>query len=143
MRQFIQIISWRGGQGSLPRREDIWGKRIDVLWGDGDELREFSFIEDLVKIVFSLTFNDYDGVVNVASGRSHTVKEIIAHLSGLSGREAKVNTKPRTKRKVDNGFINDKLLELLPGLTFVDLRTGIKRAYEAELRSIGLHGVGV
>src|SRR3989344_4001464 len=47
-----------------------------TLWGDGSEKREFIFIDDLVKIISEMISNDYCGILNTSSGKSHTFAEI-------------------------------------------------------------------
>jgi len=54
-----------------------------TLWGDGTELREFIFVEDIVRIVCILLTSDFNGVVNVASGRSYSFKEVFKEVSDL------------------------------------------------------------
>lgn len=116
-------------------RAAIRRERI-TLWGGGSEQREFIFIEDLVKIVHRLTFHKYDGIVNVVSGRSYTFKDALEIISRLVPFELQTDSRPRTKRKVDNGFRNELLLELLPDFCFTDLKEGIKHTFEAEYPTI-------
>src|SRR4030042_5625012 len=75
------------------RREKI------TLWGDGTEQREFIFIEDLTKIVYRLTFHKYDGVVNVASGKSYTFRDALEIISCLAPFELQSTSRLRTKEK--------------------------------------------
>lgn len=103
-----------------------------LLWGDGSEQREFIFVEDLVKAVHGLTLHNYSGVVNVASGKSYSFKDVLRIISRLSPFELQVSSRPRTKEKVDCGFSNGLLVELLPGICFTSLEEGIKRTFEAE-----------
>ncbi|MFA6432186.1 MAG: hypothetical protein WCV91_07400, partial [Candidatus Margulisiibacteriota bacterium] len=90
------------------------------------------FIDDLVKIVHVLLLNDYDGIVNIASGRSNTFREMLNIISRLSRADLTINNFPRTKSKVDISFNNQKIAGLLPGFTFTSLVEGIKQTYAAE-----------
>lgn len=103
-----------------------------ILWGDGSELREFMFIEDLVEIIYRLAFSKSKGVLNVASGQSYAFIDILEIVADLFSRKLEITSRPRTKRKVDNKFCNDTLVKLLPDFSFTDLRDGIKRTFEAE-----------
>lgn len=107
------------------------GRKI-TLWGDGTERGEFIFVEDLAKIVHRLTFHKYDGVLNVVSGRSYTLKEALDIISRLVRFGLQIGSPTRTKRKVDHGFNNRLLTELLPSFSFTDLEDGIKRTFDAE-----------
>jgi len=102
------------------------------LWGDGSERREFIFVEDIVEIVCRLSFSEYAGVLNVASGRSYTFENIIEIISSLVPYGLKVTSRPRTKKKVDNEFCNRRFLSLLADFSFTGLEEGIKRTVVAE-----------
>ena len=117
----------------------IWaalnGQEI-TFWGDGEELREFVYLDDLARIVHELTFSEYDGVINVATGRSHTFKEVLDIVARLAPGELQVNSRPRTRAKIDVGFSNGLLSELSPNLEFTGLEEGIRRTLEAESRHV-------
>ena len=117
-------------------RAAIRGAKI-TLWGDGAELREFIFIEDLVRIVGQLIYHDTSGVVNVASGVSHTFREALDMVLSLAlHQQIEVDSRPRTKASVDNAFCNARLIELLPQFLFTDLGSGIRRTYEKDLLAV-------
>jgi len=103
-----------------------------TLWGDGAEMREFIFIEDIVKIVYRLTFSEYDGVLNIVSGKSYSFKYAIKIISSLFPYELKLSTKERTKAKVDNEFNNAHFIHLLKDFSFTNLEEGIRKTIAAE-----------
>jgi len=100
-----------------------------TLWGDGSEKREFIFIDDIIRIVDYFIFHDYKGILNVASGKSYTFKEIIRTLSKL-GLKAQLDSCKRTKEKVDNAFDNKLFVKLMPGFKFTSLEEGIKKVLD-------------
>jgi len=109
-----------------------------TLWGDGSEKREFIFIDDIIKIVDYFIFHDYSGILNVASGKSYTFNEIIDALSKL-GYKAQVDSRKRTKEKVDNAFDNNLFVKLMPGFKFTNLRDGIRKVVEYEANKKKAH----
>ena len=121
-----------GAYGPSGFLEAALAKRPITLWGDGEELRDFVFVEDLTSIVHGLVFSDYEGVVNVASGASCSFREMLDIISELLDHELEVRTRPRTKQKVDNVFVNDMLRTMLPGIEFASMREGITRLVESE-----------
>lgn len=91
-----------------------------TLWGDGKELREFLFIEDLCKIVEHLIDSEFSGVLNVVSGTSMCFADVIdllrAEFPSLS-----VTNRERSKQKADNALMDQncvhclaQILNLLP-----------------------------
>ena len=111
--------------------------KLITLWGDGTELREFIFVEDIVRVVCGLLNNDFEGVVNVASGKSHTFKDLLKIISGLMEEELLVTSTARTKDKVDNIFDNAEFMRLMPAFQFTPLEEGIRNTFEAEAKLDG------
>lgn len=112
-------------------RTALQGEQI-TLWGNGEELREFLYIDDLVKSVTGLIFHEYNGIVNLVSGKSRTFKESLDIILNLMPNQIAVRSRPRTKLNVDQAYNNKKLAELLPGISFTSLEEGISLIFDAE-----------
>ncbi|MCP4265445.1 MAG: NAD(P)-dependent oxidoreductase [Candidatus Brocadiaceae bacterium] len=97
-----------------------------TIWGDGTELREFVFVDDLVNVIIRLVYHDYEGLLNVVSGKSYSFQEILSNLSKLIPHELKIDSQPRSKRKVDNAFDNSHLISMFPDISFTPLCNGMK-----------------
>lgn len=119
------------------------GEQI-TLWGDGMERREFIFVEDIVRVVCALLKSDFKGVVNVASGKSHTFQDVLKVISGLMGDKLDIKTTSRTKDKVDNAFDNTRFMRLMPGFRFTSLEEGIRKTFELQAKMHGqtMQGAG-
>jgi UDP-glucose 4-epimerase len=98
-----------------------------TVWGDGEELREFLFIDDVVALTTTLTFGDATGVLNIASGTSYTYAQALCAVSRVTGRQPVVTSRPRTKDKVDHRFDAAKLLQACPGFRFTSMDEGLQR----------------
>jgi UDP-glucose 4-epimerase len=98
-----------------------------TLWGDGQELREFLVVDDVVEVARRLTFGDATGVLNVVSGTSYTYAQAIATIAALTGEMPVVTSKPRTKDKVDHRFSASALLAACPGFQFTPMETGLRQ----------------
>lgn len=103
-----------------------------VLWGDGAELREFVFIDDLIEVVARMLSSRCEGVFNVVSGNSYTFVDVLDVVSSLARFRPDVTSRPRTKQKVHHRFSNEALKRELPGMQFTALSEGLRRTYEAE-----------
>jgi UDP-glucose 4-epimerase len=110
-----------------------------TLWGDGEELREFLFVDDVVALTTRLTLGDATGVLNIASGISYTYTSALATVARLTGRQPAVTTRPRTKGKVDHRFDPSRLMRTCPGFVFTTMEEGLRRvASEAAAASPGM-----
>ncbi len=103
-----------------------------TLWGEGDEKREFIFVEDVVALTARLVFHDYAGALNVASGRACTFRQAADIVCRYA--TATVTSRPRSKPKVDHGFHNERLAGLFPDFKFHSLEDGIRETLQAEPR---------
>jgi len=101
------------------------GKEI-TLWGQGEELREFLYIDDLVKIVIRLTFHDYNGILNVVEGKSCTFKAALTSIGQLVSFPIQTSSRPRTRPKVDHVYNNKCFTDLFPDFSFTSLEEGLR-----------------
>jgi len=105
-----------------------------TLWGDGSELREFLYIDDLCQILCHLTLGSFAGAVNIVSGRSYRFADVLAVLREVAPGPIVVNQRERSKKKVDNAFDPALLRSLLPtGFEFTPLAEGVRTTFNATI----------
>lgn len=105
-----------------------------TLWGDGTELREFLFIDDLCRMIRSLTLGSHQGPVNLVTGTSYRFIDVINQLRDLSPQPFEVQQRPRSKNQVDNAFDGAFVRSLLPAdFAFTPLKEGIRTTLESQL----------
>lgn len=69
-----------------------------IIYGDGEQSRDFIYVKDIVKANIAACESDYNGVLNVASGISLTINDLF-----------------KTIKKVLNSNIDPKYLDERPG----------------------------
>lgn len=99
------------------------------VYGDASELRDHFYVNDVVAAVAALVRGNATGVVNLASGRSHPIREILEIVGKLRGRRLEVEETPRTRPKVDQKVDVSLLKKLAPGLELTDLPQGLERTW--------------
>ncbi|WP_211942348.1 NAD-dependent epimerase/dehydratase family protein [Cylindrospermopsis raciborskii] len=98
-----------------------------ALWGDGMELREFIYIEDLCRIVTRLLDLDFFGALNIVSGASYSFADIVSILKQKFP-DLRVNSRPRSREKANNAFNPTRIKSLLPpDFKFTSLEEGISK----------------
>ncbi len=102
-----------------------------TLWGDGSELREFLYIDDVAAMLARYVFLDHHGPVNLVSGNSYTFQDSLEAIAKATGKTPDVNSRERSKDKVDNKFDNTLLRQLMPDLSFTSLEDGVRLMYDA------------
>ena len=98
-----------------------------TLWGDGEELREFLFIDDVVALAARLTLGAARGVLNIVSGTSYTYGQALDAITRLTGRRPAVASRARTKARVDHRFDPSRLFRECEGFAFTPMEEGLRR----------------
>jgi len=97
------------------------------LFGDGEELRDYVYIQDVVKVICLCLKKQTIGILNISSGQPKTFKEISNIIVRLLKNTIVVRSQPRPiGRNISNRYIsNKKLLETFPELKFFSIEDGI------------------
>lgn len=102
------------------------------LYGYGEECRDFLYIKDVARLVTELSFKDISGTYNLASGVSHSFREIIEYLKLIIPNDFDVYNKPRKQTLMHHKFDVSKLIGELPKFRFTEFRTALKETYECH-----------
>lgn len=97
-----------------------------TLWGDGSEQREFLYVGDAARLLAMLALHDCAGVLNLASGQSHSFGDVVDEISASLGTPVATTSRPRTKPQVDHLFVNSSLRRLFPSFRFTTLQQGVR-----------------
>ena len=103
-----------------------------TLWGDGTEMREFIYVDDIVKIVDLLISTEYSGSINIGSGTGYSYKDSLEIISKILKRKIIINRKKRTKEKVDKLVDRSLFNNLIPKFEFTSLESGLKKIIDAK-----------
>src|SRR6266700_1759101 len=109
-----------------------------TCWGTGAPLREFLYVDDLARAcVFLMETYSEEQFINIGSGSDLSVRELaetVKHIVGFAGEIVWDTSKPDgTPRKL----MDSSQLLALGWKPQVDLRTGIRLAYEDFLKRFG------
>jgi UDP-glucose 4-epimerase len=107
--------------------ESAFSRNTISLFGDGNELRDHVFIEDLQSLVGSYVAADFSGIFNVVSSRSHSFRVIADWVSEYTSRNVKIHEIPRTRPMVDQTFKNDAILNYVSGFRFTEMKQAIEK----------------
>lgn len=100
------------------------GKRLEI-WGNGDEKRDYLYINDLNKILEKLSNSNFVGTVNVCSGKSYSFMQIIRMIEKISKKKIEIKKKERTRQKVDHIMNNHFLMEIISKYKFTTLKENL------------------
>jgi UDP-glucose 4-epimerase len=102
------------------------------LSGTGAALRDFVEVSDVARIVSQLLQNPFSGVLNVATGRSIAIRDVVTLAARALGRSPDVRLQPDVDSKGDLVFDTRQLQRVCPELSMTSIEDGI-HAYAARL----------
>jgi nucleoside-diphosphate-sugar epimerase len=109
---------------------EITEKSRVTLYGNGKEVREFLYVEDLAHIVDLGISRKLTGIVNVVSGASHSFNEAVEILRHHTKQPFKVISLARTGESYDEHYKNTRFHSLFPRYSFTSLRKGLEQSLE-------------
>ena len=111
-------------------RRAVRGEPIEV-WGDGSVSRDYIYIADVVSALISAaTHQGSERIFNVGSGRSRTLREVIATIDEVTGRSLDVVYRPGRSIDVPVSTLDIHLAgQALGWRPTVPFDVGIERTY--------------
>lgn len=95
------------------------------LWGDGLELRDFVFVDDVTDVILHFLRLDTSGVFNLCTGKSRSFMDIVRALQ-RDFPKLSFESRERTKPQIDQIYAPARLLRLLPAdFQFTSLEDGL------------------
>lgn len=138
--------TWMGGREKAPAAlcrkvavAELSGNREIEVWGDGNQTRSFTFVDDGVLGTLMLTDSDVAEPTNIGSSELVSINELIAIICEISGVDVITRHLPDAPQGVrgrnsDNTFIRRRL-GWEPSTT---LRDGLAATYEWVRRQVQL-----
>ncbi len=109
-----------------------------TLTGDGSQRRDYMHEGDLCEVVRRIADQPFDGLLNVATGVSRSLREIVALLAQASGRSPRIQLAPPDPHAAgDLVFDISELRRRLPHLEFRTLEQGVTGYVAARAPILG------
>lgn len=119
--------------------EKIFLNKELTVFGDGEQTRDFTFIQDCIDITMQFMFNlDCPiGAVNVGTGSETKVNDIINILSDIHGKKIKpLHVDPRLVDNINRRCASiDKLFSLIGVFEFKSIKDGLFLTYQSSLNN--------
>lgn len=125
-----QNIYGRQGLIAVAIGKILKGETINV-WGDGNTVRDYIYVEDLSFIVSRILWSQsVDNItLNIGSGRGYRVSEILKILSEVTEKPVRINYLPERSSDVSSVVLDiSKIKKVIP-FTLTDIRSGITNYY--------------
>jgi nucleoside-diphosphate-sugar epimerase len=108
------------------RRLAAKGEAI-TLFGDGEEKRDHVHVDDVAALVSAVLHHRGKGVLNIATGRSASFREVAEMVVALSPRSVEIGGTPRQNPITHRHFDITDCLKAFPEFHYIPLRDGLAR----------------
>jgi nucleoside-diphosphate-sugar epimerase len=75
-----------------------------VLFGEGEEQRDHVLVDDVAEIIFRVLQWRSKGALNIATGKTHSFREIAELVTARAGRSVPIKASPRSGPMPHNGY---------------------------------------
>lgn len=107
-----------------------------TIWGDGSNVRDYIYIDDLADVVCQLLQEDvHNTTLNIGSGMGHSVNDVIAELKKIVDEEVKVEYVNSRKVDVANMILDTTKLQQIVDIKLTPLQIGVSAFYQ-EIKNV-------
>jgi len=102
-----------------------------IIWGDGENIRDYIYIDDLISCICKLLRSDVNNeIINIGTGFGHSINDIIKIIKNVS--HYQVNVRYTEGRSVDVpvAVLNTSKLLRSIGIRFTPIEDGIYKFYK-------------
>lgn len=114
-------------------RSILKDKRVQ-LFGNGEEQRDHLHVDDAAKLVQRLVAIKATGILNLATGRSHSFADVLKILRTVVAESFQTVFLPRKTPVTHRYFDVAKLFLLVPGFQFTPIEQGLEAYYRSSVR---------
>ncbi len=113
-----------------------------LLYGDGNQKRSFTYIDDVVSGLSSLISSNESGVFNIGSNKTVSLNEVISLIENELDKTSKINYQPRAFKDVDVVIPNLDRMKTLNWNPSTPIDVGVSKTikwyleYAEELKKI-------
>jgi UDP-glucose 4-epimerase len=107
-----------------------------TMFGEGDDIRDHVYVDDVAAITVALAASDATGVINIASGESRDFGSIAAQLQALSPKPFVLVKLPKSGGTSRRDFDISRLRAALPDLRLTPFAEGLKATVAARLGNV-------
>lgn len=98
-----------------------------VIYGDGEQFRDFVHVADVVRAVEAMLLSDADGLWNVSTGRRTTINQLLVAAEEIYGPAVAVERLPTRVGDVFGSWLgNDLIARDLSWTPTIDLKQGLR-----------------
>jgi len=140
-RDFIDFIGLRITAGYGPGEErkgdfasviylflrDLINDAPPIIFGDGNQKRDFIFIDDIISSIINAAKSDYTGIINLGSGKSLSFNEVIKIMNKILDKHINPKYVLKPKNYVENIKVDISKMKEILKVHPISLEEGVKK----------------
>ena len=124
-KQYANMVSqflWEMREGKTP-----------VIFGDGSQTRDFTYVKDVVRALRLAMKSDYHGILNVGTGKAYSFNDVIRILNEKLG----VSIKPQYAVNPIKNYVKDTLADISKTNSVLGFKAGfsLEKGIDALLKA--------
>lgn len=136
--------SWSDGREKAPAaicrkvaHAALSGHHTIEIWGDGEQTRSFTFIEDAIEGVQRLVFSDYSEPLNIGSSQMVSINQLVDLVEQVAGIELQRTYALEAPLGVrGRNSDNTRIREILGWEPSTPLQVGLERTYKWVMHQV-------
>lgn len=101
-----------------------------IIWGDGSTIRDYIFIDDLVKYTFELIEKEIENeIINIGSGTGYSIKDILSHIENIVKENIIIKYESSRSVDVSSVILDISKLQSIVKSNYTGIEEGIKKFY--------------
>jgi UDP-glucose 4-epimerase len=108
-----------------------------VLFGQGEEMRDYVAVEDAARLILEVVRHRSEGLLNIACGRSVSYADLAKQIAGCFDSPIEIAGGQRQTPITHRHFSITSLVRAFPDFAFIPLGDGLHRAHRAMLAEAG------
>lgn len=106
-----------------------------ALFGEGEEKRDHVYIDDVARITTLVIQHKSEGILNIATGDSHSFKDVATEILKQSNSDSVLMTSLRASPIVHRYFDNSVFYKAFPNYQYVSFKNGLKNIIKERARA--------
>lgn len=108
----------------------IINKSPIIIWGNGDSIRDYIYIDDLSKIFFELIDkNIKNEIINIGSGEGNSINDVIKIFKNILPKNFEVEYEKSRNVDVSKMVLNIRKLQTISKVSITSMEVGIRKFY--------------
>ena len=108
--------------------QDIFEKEKVTIWNDSPK-RDFIFTEDAADAVLKLVKSDFNGTINLGSGKMSSLKEICEIIKDLSGKKI-ISENKKVSGPMEFNTDISKISQITGWKPKYDIKSGLSKTFK-------------